>query len=71
MDVVGAVLGVLVVVLTWASVITTLVVPRRSRDRITLVVNRAVNASYRMATHKVRGYQSRDRRLASQASTTR
>lgn len=70
MDVVGAVLGVLVVVLTWASVITTLVVPRRSRDRITLVVDRAVNASYRMATHKVRDYQSRDRRLASQASTT-
>lgn len=62
--------GALLVVLTWSSVITTLVVPRRSRDRVSLGVDRAVNAVYRTATRRVRDYATRDRRLARQAATT-
>ena len=65
-----AVLGAALVVLTWASVIRTLVVPRRSRDRISRAVDRSINALYRLATHRIRGYRARDRRLATQASTT-
>jgi hypothetical protein len=66
---VWAVLGAVVVVVTWKSVITTLVVPRRSRDTISSAVNRAVAWAYRVATMRVRTYAVRDRRLASQAST--
>jgi hypothetical protein len=69
-DVFLALLGGAVVVVTWASVITTLVVPRRSRDRISRWVDRAVNGLYRLATRRVREYSVRDRRLASQASMT-
>ena len=63
-------MGAAIVVLTWASVITTVVVPRRSRARIGRVVDRAVDKAYRVATKKVRDYPTRDRWLASQASTT-
>ena len=65
-----ALAGALLVVLTWSSVITTLVVPRRSRDRVSLGVDRAVNWVYRSATRRVRDYDIRDRRLARQAATT-
>lgn len=65
-----ALMGGLLVVLTWGSVITTLVVPRRSSDRISRFVDRAVDALYRLATRWVKDYPSRDHRLASQASTT-
>jgi hypothetical protein len=64
------VVGAAVVVLTWASVITTVVVPRRSRARVGRVVDRGVRAVYRVVTHRVRDYPTRDRWLASQASTT-
>ena len=66
----AAVLGAALVVLTWASVIRTLVVPRRSRDRISRAVDRVVDSLYRLSTRRVRDYAHRDRRLASQASTT-
>lgn len=62
--------GAAVVALTWASVITTVVVPRRSRARVGRVVDRAVSAVYRGVTHRVRDYSTRDRWLASQASAT-
>ena len=62
--------GAALVLTTWGSVIRTLVVPRRSRDRTTLAVDRAVDAGYRLATRWVKGYEARDRRLATQASTT-
>lgn len=65
-----ALIGGLLVALTWASVITTLVVPRRSRDRISRGVDRGVDAVYRLLSKRVRDYATRDRRLASQASTT-
>jgi len=62
--------GALLVVMTWMSVITTLVVPRRSRDRTSRLVDRAVNALYGAATRRVRDYRTRDRRLTSQAAIT-
>ncbi len=62
--------GVVLIGLTWSSVITTLVVPRRSRDRVSRGVDQAVDRVYRLATSRVRSYRSRDHRLASQASTT-
>jgi hypothetical protein len=66
----AAVLGAAIVALTWVSVITTVVVPRRSRGRVSRYVDHAVDAVYRVATKHVRDYSSRDRWLASQASTT-
>jgi hypothetical protein len=66
----AALVGATVVVLTWASVITTVVVPRRSRSMIGRIVDHAVDWAYRVATRRIRDYPSRDRRLASQASTT-
>ncbi len=66
----SAVAGAVVVGSTASSVVTTLVVPRRSRSRVPLAVDRAVDACYRLATHRLREYDARDRVLASQASTT-
>ncbi len=65
-----ALFGVVVVIVTWGSVIRTLVVPRRSRDRISLAVDRTVAWTYRFLTRRVRSYERRDRVLASEASTT-
>jgi hypothetical protein len=66
----AAAAGLVLVVLTWASVISTVVVPRRSRSRVVVFVDRAVNKAYRLATNRMRSYPDRDRVLASQASTT-
>lgn len=66
----AAALGAVVVALTWASIISTVVVPRRTRDRISRGVSRGVNALYGLSTRHLRDYRARDRRLASQASTT-
>ena len=68
--VVGAVLGGLLVLLTWGSVIRTLVVPRRRRDRVTLAVDRFVDKVYKLGTKRVHSYATRDERLASQAAAT-
>ncbi|MCW2669928.1 MAG: hypothetical protein JWO27_1825 [Frankiales bacterium] len=68
MRVVAAVVGALLVLLAWRSVIRTLVVPRRRRDRVTLLADRAVDKAYRLATSRVRDYATRDERLASQAA---
>jgi hypothetical protein len=65
-----ALLGGVIVVQTWASIVRTLVVPRRAHDRTTRAVDRAVNGLYRLATRRTRDYRVRDARLASQASTT-
>ena len=65
-----ALVGALLVIVTWSSVVTTLVVPRRSRDHISRGVDHAVDVLYRLVTRRVRDYAVRDRRLARQASTT-
>jgi hypothetical protein len=66
----AALLGAVTVALTWASVVMTVVVPRRSRARVGRVVDRVVDRAYRIATKRVRDYPSRDQWLASQASMT-
>jgi len=68
--IVGAVVGGLLVLLTWGSVVRTLVVPRRRRDKIALAVDRFVDGAYKLATRHVRDYKTRDDRLASQAAVT-
>lgn len=70
MTVLLAVVGALLVLLTWSSVIRTLVVPRRTRDRLSGAVDRVVDAGYALASARASDYATRDRRLASQASTT-
>jgi hypothetical protein len=65
----AAVVGALIVLLTWASVLSVLVVPRRSRDRLSRLINAAVGAAFRAATRGVRSYARRDRWLAWQAPT--
>jgi hypothetical protein len=62
--------GATLVALTWASVITTVVVPRRSRARIGRAVDHLVDAVYRTITRGMNDYTNRDRWLATQASTT-
>jgi hypothetical protein len=69
-NVVLALLGALLVLVTWSSVITTLVVPRRSRDRLAKAIDRGVDRAYKLSTRRVRTYAARDQRLATQASTT-
>jgi len=64
----GDVVGVVLVLLTWKSVITTLVVPRHSADLISTGVDRAVEALYALATSRVRTYATRDRWRAAQAA---
>ena len=56
--------------LTWGSVIRTLIVPRRRRDGVTLTVDRVVDKAYKLVTKRVHSYDVRDERLASQASIT-
>jgi hypothetical protein len=61
-----AVLGGIVVLRTWMSVLTALVVPRRSRDAISRAVLAVVDQTYRTATARVRNYRRRDQLLASE-----
>ncbi|MCW2673682.1 MAG: hypothetical protein JWP14_2271 [Frankiales bacterium] len=68
MKVVAAVLGALLVLLAWRSVVRTLVVPRRRRDRVTLLADKAVDRTYKLVTMRVRDYGTRDECLASQAA---
>jgi hypothetical protein len=63
-----AVLGGALVVRTWMSVLSALVVPRRSRDRISRAVLGAVDGTYRAWTSRLRNYPRRDRILATEAS---
>ena len=65
----GAGLGMVVILATWGSVLSVLVVPRRSRDRLSRLVNAITDGVFRVATSRVRGYASRDRLLAGQAAT--
>ena len=70
MSFVLALIGAAIVVRTWMSVIRALVVPRRSRDRVSRAVTALIDEVYRLVTAKTRHYYVRDRRLATQASTS-
>jgi hypothetical protein len=52
---------------TWASVMVTLVVPRRSRSRLNRVVDRSVDGIFRGLSKRTSTYEARDGRLAAQA----
>jgi hypothetical protein len=65
--VLGAVLGAAVVIVTWASVLSVLVVPRQSRDRLSRLINGVADQVFRALTGQIRSYQARDRMLALQA----
>ena len=69
MHVLLAVFGGLLVVRTWTSVLATLVVPRRSRDRISRGVLAAVEAVYRLLGRRIADYRRRDRLLATEPAT--
>jgi hypothetical protein len=69
-SILGALVGAAIVVRTWMSVIRALVVPRRSRDRVSRAVTAAIDEVYRLVTAKTRHYYIRDRRLATQAPTS-
>jgi hypothetical protein len=62
--IVFAVLGGLLVLFTWHSVLSVLVVPRRSRDRLSGLVYLAVGGAFRLGTRGIRSYARRDQILA-------
>ena len=63
----AALLGAAIVVATWASVVTTLVVPRRSRSRLNKGVDRAVDVAFHAVAGRTKTYELRDSRLTAQA----
>jgi hypothetical protein len=63
-----AVVGVLLVLTAWGSVIGTLIVPRPAGGWLTRWVDRIVNAAYRLATNGIANPKRRDRVLATQAA---
>jgi hypothetical protein len=68
-DVFWAVVGGVVVLRTWGSVLAVLVVPRRSRDWLSRLLFVTVAALFRLITSRSRKYARRDRVLAWQAAT--
>jgi hypothetical protein len=67
---VGAAAGLLLVLATVNSVFRTLVVPRGVSSRVSILVARAVKATYRTAAGRLPEYEQRDALLASQAPAT-
>lgn len=67
MRVLGAISGAAVVIVTWASVLSVLVVPRRSRDPLSRLINGCVDRVFRLLTGHGHSYPVRDRVLAVQA----
>jgi hypothetical protein len=66
---VAAVLGGVLVIAGWHSVIGTLIVPRPVATWLTRMVDRIVLSGYQLATRAVSDYRRRDRLLATQAAT--
>jgi hypothetical protein len=60
----GLVVGVLVVVGTLVSVLTTIVVPRGVSSRISLTMWRATEKAFRIVARRLRHYEAQDRLLA-------
>jgi hypothetical protein len=65
---VAAVVGAVLVLMTGASVIETLIVPRAVRSWLTRWVDRIVTGAFRVATGAIGDYRRRDRVLAGQAA---
>ncbi len=60
----GAVVGALLVLLGWGSVLSVLVVPRRSRNLISRGLFTVVEAGFRVVAVRLRSFGRRDRLLA-------
>jgi hypothetical protein len=65
---VAAVIGGLLVVTAWTSVIETLIVPRPGGGRLVHWVGRAVNGAFRLVSGLTDDYERRDRILAREAA---
>jgi hypothetical protein len=65
---IAAVVGGLLVLTVWASVIVTLIVTRPVRNKLTRLVDRLVNGLFRLATWRATDYLRRDRVLVGQAA---
>lgn len=61
---IGLVVGAVLVLATWASVLETTVVPRASRIRLTSVVLRIANFPVRASAARINDFERRDRFLA-------
>lgn len=57
----GFAVGILILAFTWASVLGTLIVPRATAPRLTVLVTRAVRHGFLMVTDRVGDYRARDR----------
>ncbi len=66
---VAAVIGGLLVLTAWSSIVGTVVVPRPVSSWLTRWVDKSVNKVFRMVTNPIRDYKRRDRVLAAQAAT--
>ena len=67
--IVAAVVGGLLVLTVWASIVGTVVVPRPVSSWLTRWVDRSVNKFFRVVTNVITDYKRRDRVLAAQAAT--
>jgi hypothetical protein len=67
---VAAVVGGVLVLAVWASIIGTVIVPRPVRNWLTRWADRAVGKIYYIATSRIDEYRRRDRVLATRAATT-
>jgi hypothetical protein len=63
-----AVVGALLVLTAWVSVIGTLIVPRPAGGWLTRWVDRIINTAFRVATSGIADHRRRDRVLAAQAA---
>ena len=63
-----AVVGALLVLSTWGSLIGTLIVPRPAGDWLTGWVDRTINTAFRVVTSGIADHRQRDRVLAAQAA---
>jgi hypothetical protein len=63
-----AIVGALLVLTAWGSVIGTLIVPRPAGGWLTRWVDRIINTAFRVATRGIADHKRRDRVLAAQAA---
>jgi hypothetical protein len=63
-----AAIGLVLVLLTLASVLRTLIIPRGSYSKFGRLVDRIVDMGFQVATKRVRSYEERDEILAAQAA---
>ena len=65
---IAAALGAALVLVAWASIIQTLLIPRPAGNWLPRMVNRVVLSAFRLATRSLRDLHLRDQALAPQAA---